>query len=91
MGLEKVGTTIGKEIIALTRTCNTRVFASNPVNIKGLNYAFKLKGDAVGTVVYLTNKKNGIFENEKNSTVSCYVCPKCGYVELNADNAKKLI
>ena len=25
----------------------------------------KLKGDAVGTVVYLTNKKNGIFENEK--------------------------
>ena len=20
-----------------------------------------------------------------------YVCPKCGYVELNADNAKKLI
>lgn len=47
MGLEKVGTTIGKEIIALTRTCNTRVFASNPVNIKGLNYAFKLKGDAV--------------------------------------------
>ena len=51
----------------------------------------KLKGDAVGTVVYLTNKKNGIFENEKNSTVSCYVCPKCGYVELNADNAKKLI
>ena len=51
----------------------------------------KLKGDAVGTVVYLTNKKNGIFENEKNSTVSCYVCPKCGYVELNADNAKNLI
>ena len=51
----------------------------------------KLKGDAVGTVVYLTNKKNGIFENEKNSTVSCYVCPKCGYVELNAANAKILI
>lgn len=25
----------------------------------------KLKGDAVGTVVYLTNKKNGIFENER--------------------------
>lgn len=36
----------------------------------------KLKGDAVGTVVYLTNKKNGIFENEKNSTVSCYVSSK---------------
>lgn len=51
----------------------------------------KLKGDAVGTVVYLTNKKNGIFEAEKNSAVSCYVCPKCGYIELNADNANNLI
>lgn len=51
----------------------------------------KLKGDAVGTVVYLTNKKNGIFEAEKNSAVSCYVCPKCGYIELNADSVKNLI
>ena len=50
----------------------------------------KLKGDAVGTVVYLANKKNGIFETEKSSTVSCYVCPKCGYIELHADDAKKL-
>ena len=50
----------------------------------------KLKGDAVGTVVYLTNKKNGIFETEKSSTVECYVCPKCGYIELHADDAKKL-
>ena len=50
----------------------------------------KLKGDAVGTVVYLTNKKEGIFETEKSSTVSCYVCPKCGYIELHADDAKKL-
>jgi hypothetical protein len=51
----------------------------------------KLKGDAVGTVVYLTNKKDGLFETQKNSLVSCYVCPKCGYIELNADNAKNLI
>ena len=50
----------------------------------------KLKGDTVGTIVYLTNKKDGIFEAEKRSTVSCYVCPICGYVELQADNAKKL-
>lgn len=50
-----------------------------------------LKGDAVGTVVYLANKKKGIFETEKKSSVSCYVCPNCGYVELNADNAKQLI
>ena len=47
MGIEKVGLSLGNEIIAWTRTCNTRVFASNPVNIKGLNFAFKLKGDAV--------------------------------------------
>ena len=50
----------------------------------------KLKGDAVGSVVYLTNKKEGIYETEKSSTVSCYVCPKCGYIELHADDAKKL-
>lgn len=50
----------------------------------------KLKGDAVGTVVYLTNKKDGILETVKSSTVSCYVCPKCGYIELQADDAKKL-
>ena len=46
---------------------------------------------AVGTVVYLTNKKEGIFETEKACPVSCYVCPECGYIELNADNSKKLI
>ena len=51
----------------------------------------KLEGDAVGTVVYLTNKKEGLFETQKNSSVSCYVCPKCGYIELNADNANNLI
>ena len=50
----------------------------------------KLKGDVVGTVVYLTNKKYSVFETEKNSTVSCYVCPKCGYIELKADDVKKL-
>ena len=51
----------------------------------------KLKGDMVGTMVYLTNKKKGALETEKNSSISCYVCPKCGYIELNADNAKNLI
>ena len=52
----------------------------------------KLKGDAVGTTVYLTNKKNGIFEAEKNSAVSCYVCPKCGYhMRLSAQKRIELI
>ena len=51
----------------------------------------RLKGDVVGTVVYLTNKKESILDSEKISSVSCYVCPKCGYIELNADNPKALL
>lgn len=50
-----------------------------------------LKGDAMGMDVYLANKKKGIFETEKRSSVTCFVCPDCGYVELNADNAKQLV
>ena len=50
-----------------------------------------LKGDAVGTVVYLAKKKDGIFAPDKNSPVSCYVCPKCGHIELVADNVKNLM
>lgn len=49
-----------------------------------------LKGDAVGTGVYLTNKKKGIPESEKISAVTCYVCPECGYIELHADEPAKL-
>ena len=51
----------------------------------------KLKGDVVGTGVYLANKSEGLFETEKNSSVSCYVCSKCGYIELSADNPQNLI
>ena len=54
-------------------------------------FCAKLKGDAPGTGVYLTNKKNGLFEAEKRSAVSCFVCPDCGYVELKADTPKALI
>ena len=50
-----------------------------------------LKGDAMGMDVYIANKKKGIFETEKRSSVTCFVCPDCGYVELNADNAKQLV
>ena len=49
-----------------------------------------LKGDAIGNTVYLTNKKPGIFEISKTSSVSCYVCEQCGFIELNADNPKNL-
>jgi len=51
----------------------------------------KLHGDAFATPVYLSNKKKGVLATEKRSSVSCYVYPKCGFVELNADNPKQLI
>lgn len=40
--------------------------------------------------IMLINKKKGIFENEKRNTVSCYVCPECGHIELIADNLEDL-
>ena len=40
--------------------------------------------------VLLKNKKNGVFEPEKRSSVLCYVCPLCGYMELYAENPKEL-
>ena len=51
----------------------------------------KLCGDVSRMSVRLTNKKKGVFETEHISTVSCFVCTKCGYVELKADNPKDLI
>lgn len=41
--------------------------------------------------VHLTNKKKSIFDPEKRSSVSCLVCPECGYIELKADDPKKII
>ena len=38
-----------------------------------------LKGDVYGIGMYVTTKKNGFWDIEKSSSVSCYVCPKCGY------------
>ncbi len=40
--------------------------------------------------ILLTNKKKGVFETEKRSTVSCYVCPKCGHIALIANDPKGL-
>lgn len=40
--------------------------------------------------VRLTNKKKGFLEPEKRSAVLCYVCPKCGYLELYAEEPQKL-
>ena len=38
----------------------------------------------------LTNKKKGLCEMERRSAVLCYVCPMCGYIELYAEDPKKL-
>ncbi|MBQ9886664.1 MAG: hypothetical protein IJM37_07395 [Lachnospiraceae bacterium] len=51
----------------------------------------KLCGDAFRTGAYLTKKKKGILDTERISTVSCYFCPQCGYIELKADNPKELL
>ncbi len=53
-------------------------------------FTAKLCGDMYETGIYLKNKKKGIFETAKTSSVTCYVCPKCGYVELKADEPKKI-
>lgn len=40
--------------------------------------------------VILANKKKGIFEPSEKCDVLCYVCPKCGYIELYAEKPEKL-
>ena len=49
MGIGKIGTTIGKEIIVWTRTSNKSLLASRPVkiNTRELKYVPKLEGDLV--------------------------------------------
>lgn len=54
-------------------------------------FTAKFNANAIGTGVYLSNKKKGILESEKRSSVSCYVCPKCGYIELHADEPTELL
>ena len=34
-------------------------------------------------------KGKGFFDGTAQSTVSCYVCPECGYCELYADKYKE--
>ena len=52
-------------------------------------FSAKLTGNTLYPLI-LTNKKKGILETEKRSDVLCYVCPDCGYIELYAENPKKL-
>ena len=49
MGLERIGTNIGKDIIAWTRTSGKSLFITRPekVNIEGLKFANSLSIDTV--------------------------------------------
>ena len=62
----------------------------NCMKCKTEMFSAKLCADAVGMGAYLTNKKKGLLESEKRCAVNCFVCPNCGYVELQADDPKKI-
>jgi hypothetical protein len=54
-------------------------------------YKAQLTDGHIMTPVVLKNKgKNWLTDPERISSVSCYVCPECGYVELQADDPKGL-
>ncbi len=54
-------------------------------------YEANFVGDHLGMLPYITNKKKSLFEAERRSNVVCMVCKNCGYIELKASDAKKVI
>ena len=58
--------------------CETEMFEAN---LAGAYYV----------PVCLTNKKQKLFDTEKRGNVNCFVCPECGYIELQAVDPKKLL
>lgn len=71
MALDKVGTTIGKEIIAWTRTSGESILATRPVkvNITELKFAPKLEKD-----VFLSTTLNNRSSNEVLSKINLNEC-----------------
>lgn len=63
MGLEKVGTTIGKGIITWTRTSGKSILATKPVNIStcGLKYTSEIGSDVVQTTKKLIKADTNLF------------------------------
>ena len=57
--------------------CDTEMFHAN------------LTGNGIYSLI-LTSKKKSIWESDKSCNALCYVCPKCGYIELYAENPQKL-
>ena len=41
--------------------------------------------------VVLYNRGKGFFSSEHKTELLCYVCPKCGHVELYAKDPQRLI
>ena len=41
--------------------------------------------------VMLCNRGKGLFSSEYKTELLCYVCPKCGHIELYAKEPQKLI
>ena len=62
----------------------------NCMKCKTEMFSAKLCADTFGMGAYLTNKKKGLLESEKQCAIKCFVCPNCGYVELQADEPKKI-
>jgi len=46
--------------------------------------------DVQGMKPYVMNREKGIFKTEKRSSITCYVCSKCGHIEFFADCPKNL-
>lgn len=42
--------------------------------------------DGLGMAPYLWYKEKGLFNAKTRSEIECYVCPKCGCIELKAEN-----
>lgn|GEM_PF-397360 len=40
--------------------------------------------------LFLSKKEKGIFGAEKRTSIKCFVCPVCGYIELRADDPASL-
>ncbi|MBO7451311.1 MAG: hypothetical protein J6U54_13185 [Clostridiales bacterium] len=58
--------------------CKTEMFEANLV---GANFV----------PVSLTINKRRLFDIEKRGNAKCFVCPECGYIELQAIDPKKLL
>ncbi len=81
MGLEKVGTAIGKEIITWTRTSGKSLLTTRPVKINtcGLKYVPKLESDTIQTTKKLIKSDTALFSWAKPK-------PEFSMTQVNPDS-----